>query len=129
MRRPRGGLSAISERSSTAVKGLTLAPPDAMTPCGALVPCAKTRRWLHRCAKGHREASHDQEDRRRPHAPARKVGNPTRGWRPRRERQSWLRQSARLSRLDGAVSDRGGFPRPPRALPLRPARDAYLGGA
>src|SRR5215468_547583 len=37
MRRPRGGLPAISERSGTAVKGLTLAPRDAMTPCGALV--------------------------------------------------------------------------------------------
>src|SRR5262249_60689525 len=42
MRRPRGGLSAISERSDTAVKGLTLAPPDAMTPCGAL--CRAPRR-------------------------------------------------------------------------------------
>src|SRR6516162_4707706 len=37
MRRPRGGLPAISERSGTAVKGLTLAPRDAMTPCGAIV--------------------------------------------------------------------------------------------
>src|SRR5262249_35529242 len=37
MRRPRGGLPAISERSGTAVKGLTLAPRDAMTPCEAIV--------------------------------------------------------------------------------------------
>src|SRR5215831_5522249 len=29
--------TAISERSGTAVKGLTLAPRDAMTPCGAIV--------------------------------------------------------------------------------------------
>src|SRR5215467_316939 len=88
-----------------------------------------TKRGRHRRARRCRESSHDQEERRRPRASTFEAGNPARDQRPRRRRQSWLRQSARASRLDGAVSDRRGFPRPPRALPLRPARDAHLGGA
>src|SRR5262245_4585877 len=128
MRRPRSGLSAISERSDTAVKGLTLAPHDAMTPWWPLVRAPRRGAGGIGARRGHREASHDQEDRRRPHAPAGEAGNPARGWWPRRERQSWLRQSARLSRLDRAVSDRRGFSRAPRALPLWPTRDADLGG-
>ena len=38
---------------------------------------------------------------------------------------SRLRQSAGLSRLDGALSERRGFCRPPRALPIWPARHAH----
>src|SRR5271169_655844 len=40
-----------------------------------------------------------------------------------------LRQSARLSRLDGALSERRGFCRAPRALPIWPARHADHRGA
>ena len=61
--------------------------------------------------------------------PAPETGNAARGGRPRPSRQSRLRQSASSSRLDRALSDRGGFPRAPRALPLRAARHAHFGGA
>ena len=42
---------------------------------------------------------------------------------------SRLRQSAGLSRLDGALSQRRGFRRPPRALPVRAPRHADNGSA
>src|SRR5262249_60406935 len=96
---------------------------------GGAVGGAKGRgggRWGRRRARG--EAGKRQEARGPPPPPAGEAGNPARGWWPRRERQSWLRQSARLSRLDRAVSDRRGFSRAPRALPLWPTRDADLGG-
>ncbi len=44
--------------------------------------------------------------------------------RARPGRLSWLRQPAGLSRLDRALSERRGFPRPPLALSVRPARHA-----
>ena len=76
-----------------------------------------------------RKTVHDQEHRRRPLASRRQACDPLRDRRPRPARLSRLRQSAGLSRLDRALSDRRRLSRAPRPLHLRPARHAHVGGA
>jgi len=64
MRRPRCGLPAISERSGTAVKGLTVASRDAMTQCCVIVPRNWPRKQLDQKDaskfEARREPSHEE---------------------------------------------------------------------
>ncbi len=64
MRRPRCGLPAISERSGTAVKGLTVASRDAMTQCCVIVPRNWPRKQLDQKYaskfEARREPSHEE---------------------------------------------------------------------
>ena len=64
-----------------------------------------------------------------PTHPGAQAGDPLCDRRPRSARQSRLRQSAGLSCLDRALSERAGLPRPPQPLHLRPPRHADVGGA
>src|SRR5712692_8316906 len=64
MRRPRCGLPASSERSGTAVKGLTVASRDAMTQCCVIVPRNWPRKQLDQKYaskfEARREPSHEE---------------------------------------------------------------------
>ena len=106
----------ISERSGCKVKGLTLAADADVYAVGAAVPRAP-----HETGP----ANHHGEDAQNPA----QAGNPAGQCRPRSEGLARLRQSAGLSRLDRALSDRRGSGRPPRPLPIRPPRHAHLGSA
>ncbi len=122
----RCGLAAISERSGTAVKGLTLARREAMTDVADWPRATSGAREFKPTLQNRAMTKKTKAD---PVAPALEAGNAARGGRPRPAGQSRLRQSAGPSRLDGALSDRRGFPRSPLPLPLRTARHAHVGGA